>query len=275
MVPFGLGTQTRASTIRPASYCGVFGFKPSFGLIPVSGIHPVAPTLDTIGLFAASLRDLEAAFQWLAPSARPAQSRTGRLLAIRTRGFEQIDENVRALFAAFPTSGSQPISIDGFDSPPARAVDAMIMTADELLYDIMCFEMQWPYGDYRKNFKDDLSDNIQRMVELGARMSADDYAELLARRDRMRAAITDLLRSYDGAVTLSASGVAPRGLDYTGSRSFAIPWSLMGGPSLSVPMLAVDGLPIGVQLMTLWGRDLDCLDLANMVLANARSLAIA
>jgi Asp-tRNA(Asn)/Glu-tRNA(Gln) amidotransferase A subunit family amidase len=266
MAPFGLGTQTRASTIRPASYCGVFGFKPSFGLISVNGIHPVAPTLDTVGLFAGSLRDLSAVFQWLAPSIQITQQRTGRLLAIRTRGFEQIGENVRAELAVFLSSASSRILIDGVDSSPARAVDEMIQTADELVYDIMCFEMQWPYADYLKNFKNDLSDGIKEMVERGAQMSSHDYADLLARRDRIRAAASKVLQSYDGAITLSASGVAPRGLDHTGSRSFAIPWSLMGGPSLSLPMLVLDGLPIGVQLMTLWGRDSDCLDIANAIL---------
>lgn len=268
MVPFGFGTQTRASTIRPASYCGVFGFKPSFGVISLCGVHPVAPSQDTIGLLAGSLRDLSAVFQWLVPSAvQPTRKPPRRLLAIRTRGFEQIEEDVRALFSDFLTSALPGISVDNCDSSAARTIDDAIQAADELLYDIMCFEMQWPYADYHKNFKNSLSDQIKEMVQRGSKLSNDEVQRLLVRRARLRSVVSDILQSYDGAITLSASGVAPRGLDYTGSRSFAIPWSLMGGPSLSMPLLALHNLPIGIQLMTLPGHDLDCLDIANEILS--------
>jgi Asp-tRNA(Asn)/Glu-tRNA(Gln) amidotransferase A subunit family amidase len=225
----------------------------------------VAPSLDTIGLLSASLDDLQSVFDWLVPRPPPSGKSKWRLLAIRTQGHEQIDEPVRALFCNATASFPRSIDVDGWDSPAAQAFDTAVQSADELIHDIMCCEMQWPYAGYARNPGGGLSDHIKQMVEKGARMSP-SYAQQLQRlRNDLRATMREALTGYDGAVTLSASGVAPPGLDYSGSRSFPVPWSLMGGPSLSVPLLRHENLPIGIQLMMLPGQDHDVLDLAHLL----------
>lgn len=261
MIPFSLGTQTRASTIRPASYCGVYALKPTFGQVTMEGIHPVAPSHDTIGLFAASLRDLRLFYEMSSGRRLPrATVAKPRLLAIRTTGAGLIDADAEHAFCRFMEHSG--LRWDDWDSPAAWDFDALLVGADNLLYDIMCFEMQTPYSGYAAKSPERLSRQILEMVEKGARMTASLHASLLDRKAQIRRAALTLLERYDGVVSLAAAGCAPVGLDYTGSRSYAIPWSLVGGPSMSLPLLTVGDLPVGLQLMGRPGDEAGCFEVA-------------
>lgn len=261
MVPFALGTQTRASTIRPASYCGVYALKPTRGVISIEGIHPVATSFDTVGLFANSLRDLKAISDALVTNETKDANREYRVLAVRTAGMKLVDAALQADFTSLLASTPM-LKTDMWDHPAALAFDAAFASVDDLFYDCMCAEMEWPYGDYLDSHRNLLSDEIARMVDKGRSFAANDRIALEHERKRLFHVAEKTLENYDAIISLSAAGVAPKGLDYTGSRSFSIPWSLYGGPSLSTPRLSHQGLPVGIQIMARKGREDVCFAIA-------------
>lgn len=277
MVPVALGTQTRASTIRPASYCGVYGLKPTYGLIPVEGVHPVAPSHDTVGILAGSLRDLVSAFYALIGQVETSATAVPprKLLVIRTPGFDQIDEPTRLAFEAMLSDARSQFAIDDWRSDAGLALDALFTDADTLLLDIMGWEIQWPYGDYEGTYGTLLSQDIRGLLARGRAMGKQRYLGLLKRKAEIQSRAAAIAKSYGAVLTLSASGVAPVAHDFTGSRSFPIPWSLVGGPSLSAPLLSVEGLPVGVQIMGLPGREKDVFEISQTLAACVTCRALA
>lgn len=265
MVPFALGTQTRASTIRPASYCGVYALKPTRGVISLEGTHPVAPSFDTVGLFANSLRDLKAFSSALAAYEEREErdsKREYRILAVRTSGMKLVDAELQNNFTAL-IANTPRLKADMWDHPAALAFDAAFASVDNLFYDCMCAEMEWPYGDYLDSHPGLLSAEIASMVDKGRSLSPAQRTRLQEARQALYQTATAALEKYDALISLSAAGVAPKGLDYTGSRSFSIPWSLYGGPSLSTPRLSYAGLPVGIQIMAGKGREDICFAIAD------------
>ncbi len=265
ILPFTIGTHTRGSTIRPASYCGVYAIKPTFGWISLDGVHPVAPSHDTIGFFAASLRDLRLVLETFA--GRPLDytaPRPKRLLAIRTSGMSQVEPGVERTFRDFLDSIEE-LEVHGWDSPAAQRLDAAFAGADDLLTRIISYEIQWPYGDYLERMPNLLSPEIAKQVANGRAVSDEAYAGLLSDKRRIQDVAAAAAEGYDAVVTLSSAGIAPIGLRYSGSRSFAIPWALVGGPSLSTPLLTYQGMPLGVQIMAQPGKEDTCFAVAQML----------
>src|SRR5690606_33125421 len=110
-------------------------------------------------------------------------------------------------------------------------------------------EMYWPFGQYRDRHRELLGPRILELLERGARVDAQTYDRLLQRREHARAMVRSIAAHTDGFITLAASGTAPAGLQYTGSRSFPAVWTWLGFPAFNLPLLAVGGMPLGVQLM--------------------------
>ena len=262
MVPLAIGTQTNGSVIRPASFCGVFGLKPSHGLVSRAGVLPLSRTLDHVGAFARALPDLALLMDAIAgydpadPDSRPfaaPQFRAGfaepppippSFVLVRTPMWEHADAETRAALEELARD------LD------AREIDAPVDegAAWEAHRAIMAAEMAFNLGHHVA--RGEVSPQFRALVEEGRAVTAVQY--LAAVRDARRYAVSlaEIFEQYaDAILTPATKGAAPD-VSTTGDPVFCTFWTLTGLPSLSVPLLqSGDGLPVGVQLVGAAGRD--------------------
>ncbi len=279
MVPLAIGSQTNGSMIRPAAFCGVFGVKPSHGLISRAGALTLSRKLDHVGAFARSVDDLALMLDVLAgqdpadPDTRPYAAPSFRsglaeepaappsYALVRTPMWDKADADARtALEELAKELGASEVDLpDSFRA----AWDALraIMAAD-MAYNLGAIVDKG--GEISKQFRD--------LVAEGRRVTAPQY--LAAMRDARRYAdhLTGIFEQLSDAIlTLSAKGVAPEGQGATGDPVFCTLWTLTGFPSLNLPLLANDGgLPIGVQLVGAAGRDEKLLRTARVMIESLR-----
>lgn len=271
LLPIALGTQTAGSILRPASFCGAYGYKPSYGMLSVAGIHPLSHSLDTLGTIAASLEDawrgVYEIWNWTGSSdsrLRLSQAdlpraglRKRRLAWLRTDGWADLDNDTIQGFnlqiSRLRAAGVE--IVDAHSDAVVAEVEKSLEKVGELNNLIVQAEVRYPIALYYEKDKSKLGQRLQSMVEAGATMTGSDRAELLKRRDAIREAVRALEPSIDGFVSLASTGPAPIGLEYTGDRTFLSPWSVVGGPAFSLPLLEVDGMPVGLQLMGFYGQD--------------------
>jgi Asp-tRNA(Asn)/Glu-tRNA(Gln) amidotransferase A subunit family amidase len=252
MLPIALGTQTGGSVIRPAAYCGVAGFKPSYRLLPAVGVKCFSWSLDTVGLFAAGIADLAFA----------AAALTGRDLALDGRPHtppvilrpklpDQASADMEAaveraaLFAE--KSGAK---IKDIALPPivAAAAQAHRVIQGYEGFRALAFEYH--------NHRDRLGPTLRKQLDESATFDADAYDDARRTARRARQALIDLLVDGEVMLTPSAPGAAPAGLASTGEPTFNRLWTLLGTPCVNVPGLHdPTGLPLGVQVITRFGRD--------------------
>jgi len=265
MVPAGLGTQTQASTLRPASYCGAVGFKPTLGALHTGGIHPLSATCDHLGVLAATLEDAWRVASQIslgigspgnpflsgAGAQPPAPRKPRKLIRLYTRGWTEIDSNTNDAFnstvAALEAAGVEITSSD--NNSTIAKLEQEIDAGMEEAVAIVTYEMRWPYEDYVARFGNIIGKRIRDLMVAAHKMTPAQYERLLANRRRVRELVRTALLSADGCITLAASGPAILGHEYTGSRTFLIPGSWLGLPAFSLPLLQVNGLPLGVQLL--------------------------
>jgi len=265
MVPLALGTQTNGSVIRPASFCGVYGFKPTFGWIPRHGILKVSRTLDTVGVFARSLEDVALLAESLVghderdpdsrPRARVPFSATlaaqpplaPRLGFVKTPMWHRADAATQDAFGELVQAlGAQ---CEEVELPPAWAEawewQRCIQEA-EMAFNL---DAEWERG------RDQLSPALRQQLERGRGIAALDHQRALARIPRLLSAFDEWFSRFDALVTPATPGVAPAA-ETTGDPVFCTLWSLAGLPSLSLPLLSgPGGLPLGVQLVGERSRD--------------------
>jgi len=245
MVPLALGTQTGGSTIRPASFCGVTGYKPSFNSINRAGLKFVAESLDTVGIFARSAGDAALAIQVLAGRTPVAVRDTPRVGLWRTPRWSEADDATRAgienAAATLKRAGAQ---VADFEMP----------AGSERLFDehgiVMHYEaaraLAWEYQHHREKISPSLLPRLEEGREFSRR--AYDGAQELARDCRQR--LVYQMREIDFLVTPSAPGEAPNTLDTTGNAIFNRVLTLLGLPCVTLPYgKGPHGLPLGVQLV--------------------------
>ena len=247
-VSVALGTQVFGSILRPASFCGCFGFKPTVGAINRGGSHD-ALSQSTHGPLAASLPEAWAVAYEISsrvggdpgfpglygPPACPAPSKPRRLAMLETDGWAVATPAAKAAFeettAKLKSAGV--ILMSRRESETVAAVEDAISGARELSHDIIAWESRWPLNTYRAR---DTSKLSQAMLDLAARseaMTLDDYRRAVKERDRRRAVYQALAGEFDACLTLAAPGAAPVGLELTGDASFVIPGSMLGVPAIS------------------------------------------
>ena len=251
-VRFALGTQTAGSTIRPASYCGVVGYKPSYGLIPLDGVQPISTTLDHIGLFARSPREawfLASAMMMPQPEVIEAR-RPRRLLVLRVPApcdyvalidalAETLDVEVDTLESPFPADDFRDLQKELCYWEAARILLApgRVQPVPELV------SLLRPY--------------LSRDVA--------DYAAACRRRASYQQQFADLVAPYDAVLSPAATGAAPLHAD-TGDAIMSRFWTALHVPAITVPMWRdSDGMPLGLQLLGAFGTDRALLEVAQFL----------
>ena len=271
MVPVAFGTQTQGSTIRPASFNGAVGFKPTLGALPLGGVHPLSHTLDHLGVIGATLDDVWCAasqtslglgnpghrFLTGAAASAPAPVKPRRLIHLHTRGWTEIDAATAAAFATFTAAlverGVRIISRDN-DRRVAQLEAKLDAWVNEGL-EILAYEMRWPYEAYVARHGTLIGERIRNFMQHAQSITPAHYERLLAARAAMQAEVRSVAAGTDGFITLPCSSIAPKDFQFTGSRTFLAYWSGLGFPTFSLPLLEVDGMPLGVQWMGLDHED--------------------
>jgi Asp-tRNA(Asn)/Glu-tRNA(Gln) amidotransferase A subunit family amidase len=249
MVPLATGTQTAGSIIRPAAFCGVFGFKPSYGLIERTGVKPVSDTLDTIGIFTRDLEDLALLGEIL--TGRPFSSLDNNQDDPLTIGFCPTHEwplaspeTVWALEEA-----SRRLKAHGIRVKEVKLSDpfSRLGKAHET---VMVFEAAGSLALEYERHKKHLSSKLREVLELGNATSGKEYEEALACGMECRALLQEIFSQVDFLLAPSVMGEAPKGLSSTGDPVFNRIWTFLYTPCLHLPMFkGPQGLPLGVQLV--------------------------
>ena len=267
MAPFAVGTQTGGSVIRPASFCGVVGFKPTFGAIPRTGVLAQSPSLDTVGVFARSVEDAALLAEALYgfdpgdPATRPLPAPrlldvasaeppvTPTLAWLRPPGFEDRAEPVlrEAMAELVEALGDRAFEV---------ALPAPFEEAAAIRERINLAEMAKFCHAYERRGRDRLSPETRDAIDRGRTVLARDYLAALDWPGVLNAGLDEVLSRCDAILAPAAPGPAPEGHASTGDAIFNGLWTLCGVPAVTVPLLATEeGWPMGVQLVGRRGED--------------------
>jgi Asp-tRNA(Asn)/Glu-tRNA(Gln) amidotransferase A subunit family amidase len=262
MLPIALGTQTGGSVIRPAAYCGVAGFKPSYKLIPTVGVKCLSWHLDTVGLFAAGIADVAfAAGAITGRDLKVGRPAPPRIALMRTHIWGEASTDMqRAVETAAKAAAGAGARVEEVALPAILedAWRAHPVIQDYEAYRALAFE----YDRHRER----VAPMTREVLDKAAAITADAYDAARRTTRLARQAFGELMTDHDVLLTPSAPGAAPRGLGSTGSPIFNRLWTLMGAPATNVPGLADPaGLPLGIQVVGRFGRDRATLEAALFV----------
>lgn len=281
MVPLALATQTNGSTIRPASYCGVVGYKPSLGILPRTGILKQSTLLDQPGLMARDLAGVALLADALAgpdpademslpalaslADAVAAPLAAPRFAFVRGPYWNQADDTTRAAVEAFVADLGG--AIETVELPPE--FDA----AADLHRTIMAAGIAEAFAPLYASSREMLSPIVSGIIEDGRNVAATEFIAALSGRERLRAIFAELFGPYDAIVTAAALGIAPKRVGGTGNPIMATTWTLMGAPALSLPLLTgPENMPLGVQLVGNLRSDIQLLRAAAWLERRAASM---
>jgi Asp-tRNA(Asn)/Glu-tRNA(Gln) amidotransferase A subunit family amidase len=282
MVPLAIGTQTGGSLIRPASYCGVVGFKPSFGQISRAGVLPQSPFLDTIGVFARSVEDAALLSEVLAGH-DPADPATEALPAPRLLATCLSPVPLKPVFAMvrLPQHDlADPQTMGAMEELAASLGDQLwraqlpagFEAAAEVRQRINFAEMAHCYAGLERRGRSLMSPLLTGAIDEGRAVSAHVYLADLALRDVLNAGLDKIFERCDALLCPATPTAAPPGLGSTGSAIFNGLWTLCGTPAISLPLfLSEEGLPMGVQLAGRVGDDARLMRTAHWLAAHVAS----
>ncbi len=282
MIPLAIGTQTNGSVIRPASYCGVMGYKPTYGRISRHGVLKQSRHLDQIGVFARTIEDTALIAQQLMAFDRqdPDVQPQGRCDLIN--GLEE-GPPVRSRLAFVKTPAwdqATEITKQAFPDLVEQLGDTVVEIE---LPDVFDHAVQWHRtimeSDLAKSFeteytsgKDKLSATLREMIERGQTYLAVDYNKAVEGISILNRELDKILSTYDAIISPATTGEAPIGLGSTGSPIFCTIWTLCGVPAISLPLLkGADSMPMGVQLTASRGDDYRLLRIARWMVNNGIS----
>lgn len=282
MIPAAIGTQTNGSVIRPASFCGIYGYKPTFGMVSRYGVLQQSRQLDQIGVYGRNIedvalladviigyddRDPESTMQanpelFLAQEHPPAKKPS--LAFVKSPVWEQAEECMKTAFTEL-VSG---LGLYVEACEPHETVNDvhdlhwLLMEADLA----RSFEREYAEG------KDQLSAMLCEMIERGQNVSAADYKRAVSERDSCHQVFDEIFTEHDAIITPAAPGEAPLGLGSTGSPIFCTIWTYFGMPAVTLPLLqGENGMPIGVQLVGPRGGDAGLLRTARQLVDSMTS----
>ncbi len=269
ILPLALGTQTVGSVIRPAAYCGIVGFKASFGAVPRAQTFPFAASLDHVGFLTRSVDDAAFAFNLLRnrTAAEPdsivlppvpmnldgglGTMSPPRLAMLRTPFDDRVTHGQQqAMQTTIQTLRAAGAVVDEFSLPDEywTGVDAMFCLLEA--------EGAAVHAEHVRLFPERVTHHIKDLVTNGRLRGAMDYLFARALQHKLRYALKDTLKNYDAILTVPATGEAPEGLSSTGDPIFCALWSFLGAPALTLPVARTDkGLSLGVQLVAPYLQD--------------------
>ena len=260
MAPASIGSQTGGSVIRPASYCGVVGYKPSYGLISRNGVLRTSYSLDQIGMFGRKVEDVAMLAKVLIKKDKYdvatihystenilTETKKGpifepKFIFYKTDHWKIIDKKSRESFEYFIKSFKKNIEI--FDTP---SYFKDIHKYHQIIHET---DLANNFSVYFKKFKKKLSKYMQDAISNGNKYTAKEYAEAIDFMKRSYESYEEVFEDYHGVLSPSSPGVAPKGLKSTGTAEFNKVWSYLGTPCISLPLLeGENNLPLGVQLI--------------------------
>ena len=249
MVPLAIGSQTQGSVLRPASYCGVVGFKPSFGALPLGGVMRFAPTLDHAGLFANSAADMEFAWQALGTNLEQAGAESLSIIDWPPEG--QVAPEVAMCFRAaiqVLVGAGMPIR----HVPRPEFLDAL----PNALHTVMAYEAAREHGESYREHGQAIGAKLATLLEEGLQIAEEAYS---GARQTLRLAHNEYqqwARRHAVVATPAAPGPAPKGLESSGDPRCNAPFTALGAPAVSLPMPTLPRqLPMGMQLTSASGCD--------------------
>jgi Asp-tRNA(Asn)/Glu-tRNA(Gln) amidotransferase A subunit family amidase len=260
-----VGTQTGGSVIRPAAFCGTYGFKPTFGMIPRFGVLTQAPALDTIGVFGRSLEDvalladalqsydrrdpasLSISRPWLLPTATEDWPLAPLLAFVKTHAWQAADAATHDAFAELAEHLGGQVQEVSIDHTTERGVAAAKT--------VQGVELAAHYGPLLDRAPAMISKQLARRIEEGRRIRGVDYVAALNAREELYDIVDELFLHHGTILTPAAPGPAPKGFATTGDPVFNAFWTYLGVPAVTLPLLEVEGLPMGVQLVGPRGDD--------------------
>jgi len=260
MAPLSIGSQTGGSVIRPASYCGVVGYKPSYGLISRNGVLRTSYSLDHIGVFGKTVEDVALLAKVLikkdSHDSASVHYSTEDMLEIckkgplfepkfifyKTDSWKKIDKKSRESFEFFIKKFKKNIKV--FDTP---SYFKDIHKYHQIIHET---DLANNFQDYYKKSKNKLSKEMQAAISRGMKYSAKEYAEAIDFMKRSYESYNEVFEDYHGVLSPCSTGVADKGLKSTGSADFNKVWSYLHTPAISLPLLqGENNLPLGVQLI--------------------------
>ena len=269
IVPLALGSQTAGSIIRPATFCGIVGFKASFGAVPRAGVHPVSDSLDHIGFLTRSVKDAVYAFNLL----RNTTADEDNAIVLPELIISPISEalgNQKPHIAILQTPFDDLLSNEQKDTMQTairllKASGASIeeLTLPQTYWDgiealavLMACEAAVVHEKHLKEFSDLLGADMQELIQKGMAYSASDYIKAKNLQMKLRRGIGEYFQRFDTILTAAAIGEAPEGLDFTGNPIFCSLWSFIGTPAIALPVnKSFNGLPLGIQLIGNYKED--------------------
>ncbi len=277
IVPLGIGSQTAGSIIRPAAFCGVVGYKASFGSVPRKGVHPVADSLDHIGFFTRSVADARYAFNLLRNTtadeadaivihellAKPLSETLGnpkpRIGVLKTP-FDDLlsQEQIKTIQYAATLLEKSGAHIEEITLPQ------MFWDAIEALAVLMACEAAVVHKEYLEKFPELVGPDIKELVAKGNAYSTKDYVAARNLQKTLRLSIDEYFQRFDVILSSPATGEAPKGLGFTGNPIFCSLWSFIGNPAIALPLgKSSNGLPLGIQLVGNYMEDEKLLNMAQ------------
>jgi len=257
MVPIAFGTQTSSSIVRPAAFCGVVGYKPTFGVINRAGLKFLSESMDTIGTLTRTIADAALLVEELTgmevTSFDDVASLRPRIGFCRTPYWNQADAATHALLEAaarrLARAGAKVREVELGEEFGALA---------ETQIEVSSYEFFRALTHERTRFPQLISESLTGRIAAGGRVTREQYEAGLARTERCRKRMADVFLDYDLLLAPSAPGEAPHGLERTGDPIFGLMWTLLGLPCLTLPHgTGPAGLPLGVQFIARRGGDSD------------------
>ena len=282
MAPLSIGSQTNGSVIRPASYCGVVGYKPSYGLISRSGVLKQSDKLDHMGIFGKSVEDVALLAKTLIKKdlydsstihysademldvCKKGPIFEPKFIFYKTKNWKKIDKQSQKSFEFLIKTFKKNIEV--FDTP---SYFDYIPKYHKIIHET---DMANNFYEYYKKSKKKLSKEMTSAIERGLKYSSKEYVEAIDFMKQSYESYKEVFEDYHGILTPATTGVADKGLKSTGSPEFCTIWTYMGLPAISLPLLAgANNLPLGVQLIGDKLDDLRFLGIANWIEKNCKN----
>ncbi len=279
-VPLALGTQTAGSIIRPASYCGVIGYKPTFGYVSRTGVLAQSAPLDTIGGYARTIDDVALLIDAmsgyditdrdmtcggkpsLAAALNDGSPRTPRLAFVKSAAWPNADPAAQMALETYASSFGALAEV--VETPLTAEFDGFL----KLQQIIQFSDIARNYGSLADAHPTIVSQKLKDIIAEGRSFTVADYAAARAEREPLYDALRPILINYDAIITPAAPGVALAGLAATGSPVFNALWTYLGMPCVSLPLLQLNGLPLGVQVVGARNNDAGVLRTAQWLMSH-------